>query len=97
MVLRRIGPLSCAKVSGALYAVLGLLAGSFFALVSLIGAGFSAAERPDGALFGALFGVGALVLLPLFYGVLGFLGALLAAVLYNVLAGVVGGVELDLH
>lgn len=45
---------------------------------------------------GALFGVGAVVFLPIFYAIIGFLGGLIGAGLYNALAGIVGGVEAEL-
>ena len=47
--------------------------------------------------FGALFGVGAVVAFPIFYGCLGFVGLLFAAWLYNLVAGVVGGVEVEIQ
>jgi hypothetical protein len=43
---------------------------------------------------GAVFGVGAVVILPIFYGVMGGLMGLLMAWLYNLVAGFVGGVEI---
>jgi hypothetical protein len=47
--------------------------------------------------FGALLGVGAIVVLPILYGCLGFVFTMLAAALYNLVAGWVGGVELDIQ
>jgi hypothetical protein len=94
MIVRRVGPLSFAKITGVLYALMGLLFGAIFSLVSL--AGFAAASGQEGAA-GMLFGVGAIVILPIFYGVLGFLFSLIGAALYNLIAGWVGGVELDLQ
>jgi len=102
MVIRKIGVLSCGKVSGALYALLGVLIGSCVALFSLIGAGAMMAARDEsgagqlGGMFGAVFGVGAIILFPLFYGVVGFIGGLITAFLYNLVAGIVGGIEVDL-
>ena len=46
-------------------------------------------------MFGALFGVGAIILLPIFYGFFGFVGTLIMAALFNVAAGMVGGIEVD--
>jgi hypothetical protein len=46
-------------------------------------------------MFGALFGVGAIILLPICYGILGFIGTLIMAWLFNIAAGIVGGVEVD--
>jgi hypothetical protein len=94
MVIRRIGPLSCAKIAGTLYAILGVVFGGIFSLVALAGAFGSDAE---GSPFSMIFGAGAIVLLPLFYGCLGFITTLIAAWLYNVLAGMVGGIELDVQ
>lgn len=93
MVIRRIGPLSCAKLAGVLYAAMGLIIGAFFSLAAIVG-GFAAADSGDAA-FAAIFGIGAVVFLPLFYGALGFVTTLIAAWLYNVAAGVVGGVEIQ--
>jgi hypothetical protein len=93
MVIRRVAPLSVAKISGALYALMGLIVGALFSLASV--AGGLMARQDGGAMFGALFGVGAIVLFPILYGVLGFLVTLVAAWLYNLAAGWVGGVEID--
>ena len=41
--------------------------------------------------------MGAVILFPLFYGVFGAIGALISAALYNVVAGIVGGVELTME
>lgn len=95
MVINRIGPMSCARISGTLYAVMGLILGAVFSLVALAG-GFSA-ESSEEAGFAAVFGVAAIIVLPLLYGGIGFLATFIAAWLYNVLAGVVGGIELDLQ
>jgi hypothetical protein len=95
VVLKRIGPVSCAKISGTLYAVIGLFVGAIFSLISLAG-GF-ASESFGGAAMGAMFGVGAIFIFPIMYGCLGFVGALIMAWVYNLVAGWVGGVEVDLQ
>lgn len=50
-----------------------------------------------GALGGLFFGVGAVIFLPLFYGVLGFVAGLISAFAYNVIAGAFGGLELEIE
>ncbi len=92
MVLRRIGPLSAAKISGVMYVVFGLIVGFFFTVAALL-----MSSSPDAPPSGMLFGVGAVLVLPVLYGVLGFVAGLVGASLYNLFAGVVGGVELDLE
>ena len=95
MVIKRIGPLSCAKIAGTLYLLLGLAIGGVISLVALAG-GF-AADVPEASGMGALIGVGSIIFFPLMYGCLGFFSALIGAFLYNVLAGFVGGVQLDVQ
>jgi hypothetical protein len=97
MQLKRIGPLSLARLAAALYAVIGLCIGAIFALAAVVGAGIGAAAGDSSPLLGLLFGVGAIVFLPLMYGVLGALAALLIAALYNALAARLGGVEVTLE
>ena len=43
-----------------------------------------------------LFGAGAVVILPIVYGCIGFVGGLIMAPLYNLVAKVVGGIEVEL-
>ena len=49
------------------------------------------------AWLGAFFGVGSIILFPIVYGIMGFIGGLITAVLYNLLAGFVGGIEMELQ
>lgn len=93
MVIKRVRPLSAAKITGTLYAILGLLFGACFSLVAL--AGGLAADDGPARLVGAAFGIGSIVFFPLIYGVMGFLMTLLMAWLYNVVAGMVGGIEIE--
>ena len=92
MIINRVAPLSLAKISGTLYAILGLIFGALFSLIAI--AGF-AAGGGNNSMFGAMAGIGAIIMFPIFYGCIGFIGSLIGAWLYNVLAGMVGGVELD--
>ncbi|MCI0626983.1 MAG: hypothetical protein L0387_35940 [Acidobacteria bacterium] len=98
MVLKRFGVMSCAKVAGTLYGVMGILFGGTFALVSTLGLALGQGDSSQApAWFGPLFGVGAIVLFPLLYGIMGFIGGLITAALYNLLAGFVGGIEVELQ
>jgi hypothetical protein len=96
MIINRIGVLSLGKLMAAVYGAMGLLFGAIFSLISLLGAAIGSASEAGGeAWFGLLFGVGAIIILPLFYGFFGFLGGLLTGALYNVAARVMGGLELE--
>ncbi len=94
MVLRRVVPISAGKVIGAISAILGLFLGVIMTLVSLAGV---AVHQDGGPQVPALFlGAGAVIFLPLFYGVMGFFMGMLYAAIYNVVAGYVGGLEVEL-
>jgi hypothetical protein len=99
MVIKRVAPLSLGKIAGTLYAFLGLIMGGIFSLAAMAGAFGSSGS--DGSLFGpmigAVIGVGSIIFFPLLYGVLGFLMSMLFAWLYNIIAGMVGGIELEVQ
>ena len=97
--VRRIGALSCGLTLGCVYGLLGVLIGLFVAAFSLLGAGMAQlaeADGPAGGFAGLMFGMGAIVIFPIFYGVIGFVGGVLSALLYNLVAGVTGGIEVEL-
>lgn len=89
MVIKRIVPLSLGRIHGAIMGGIGLIFGIFAAL------GFAIAgmvtDKP------AMIGVGVviLVLIPLFYGGIGFLVGALWALIYNLFAKLVGGIEVE--
>jgi hypothetical protein len=95
MIVKRVGPISCAKIAGTLYAILGLFIGGIFSLIALAG-GF-ASNTSQSAGLGVLIGAGAIIAAPIFYGAMGFVTSLIGAWLYNMLAGVVGGIQLDVQ
>lgn len=96
MEVKRVGPWSTAKVFGAMNAAMGLIFGALFACIALVGGSLARGDS-EAAGFGALFGVGSIVLLPLMYGVLGVVFGALSAWLYNVFAAMVGGIEVQLE
>jgi hypothetical protein len=107
MVIKRVGPLSCAKIAGTVYAIMGLIIGGIVSLVALAGGLISNAARAGagglasssgiGAGAGAMIGVSAIVFFPILYGCMGFVATLIGAWLYNVVAGFVGGIEMDVE
>ena len=98
MVLKQVGALSCGKVLGILYALIGLLVGAVLSLVSIVGVAIgSAGGESLEAYLGMLFGVVAIVAMPLLYGGMGFISGLIGAALYNLVAGFVGGLEVELQ
>jgi len=96
MIVKRVVPLSAAKMVGVLNMLFGLLFGALISLVSILGGAIGAATD-DNQFAGMLFGAGAIIILPIFYGVFGFVTTLIGAALYNVVASMVGGVELEVQ
>ncbi len=95
MVINRVSPLSVAKLAGILYAILGLIFGAIISLIVLAGGMTPNADEPGAAAVGVIFGAAAVIVLPILYGGLSFVMALLMAALYNVTARIVGGVHVD--
>lgn len=92
--LRRVNPVQFALVSATLYAILGFI----FALLWLpFGAMMAAMPGVNAHWLGAGFGVAALILWPIVYFVIMFIGGLITAALYNLVAGWTGGIEVTLE
>ena len=83
--LNRFSIAQTAKVLGVLYALMGLIFLPFFLIASLL--------SPDQA----GLGVGVAILLPILYGVAGFIFTAIGCALYNWVAGMVGGIEVQLE
>lgn len=90
----KIGVFSLGKVLGALYAIMGLI---FGALITLMSLGAVSLMGEKGAFTGMLFGVGAIIAVPIFYGIMGFIGGIIMALLYNFTTGVIGGLEVEVE
>lgn len=93
--LKRVGPMSVAKALAVLYAAMGFLVGCIFALIGLAAPQWSSGASAS-TFFPMLGGIGALIVLPIIYAVLGFIGGLIFGALYNFVAGVTGGIEIEL-
>ena len=98
MMIRRVGLLSLVKALGILYALLVLIVRPLVAMVSLLGAaGGAANSQPFDAFARLLFDVGSVIFLPIFYGILGFGFGLIGALLYNGIARLIRGIEIELE
>lgn len=100
MTIRHIDVLSVARIAAVVYAGLGFLAGLIFACITLFGVGLGAAMQQDSqlpAFFSLMFGVGAVIFLPIVYAVMGFLVAAIATWLFNIAAGIAGGVRIQVE
>ncbi|HZE72554.1 MAG TPA: hypothetical protein VE135_23845 [Pyrinomonadaceae bacterium] len=102
MTIRRVGVFSVAKMYSIVMFVLGLIIGVIYGLFFMIFGAAMSAMAPRGE--GAFGGVGSIVMglvfmiaFPIFYAVIGFIAGAIGAFIYNLAAGVVGGIKLDLE
>ena len=82
--IRRFGVGQTAKVVALLYAIMGLIFVPIVLIVSMLSPNKSQ------------FGTGFALVLPIIYGVSGFIITALSCALYNFVAGLVGGIEVEL-
>ena len=100
--IKKLGILSVAKMQGVMGLVIGLIIGVIYGLIiiaySLLGAsilkGNSSLAVGGG---GVVVGIVAMIAIPLIYGIVGFIGGAIGALLYNLFAGMVGGVEIEVE
>ena len=91
--LKRIGVMSMAKLEAVIMAAVGLLMGLFVAFFGALGAMMPGSEA---GFLGMGLGLFAVIALPIAYAIFGFIGGAIGAAVYNVFAGLIGGVRLEL-
>lgn len=89
-VMTRIGVLSTAKISAAIMLIIGFIIGVFAAL-------FGMAFYYTGVESSGLASFLAVIYLPIFYAIMGFVFGAISAWLYNLAAKRIGGIEFDLR
>ena len=118
--IKRIAPLQCGIVLGALYGLISLVFVPFILLFVMAAQKFPAAstlQQPavhqqvsampqqmpmpaypphlGGILAGA--GLAMVIIFPVMYAVMGFIGGIIAAFIYNIVAKIVGGIEVEVE
>lgn len=88
--LKKIGVLSLAKFEAILMAFIGLILGIFYAILGTIFGAFTGS-----AVLGAGLGFLAIIILPILYAIFGFIAGAIGAFLYNLVAGWIGGIEIE--
>lgn len=96
-MLTRVGVLSVGKVTGVMYTFIGLIAGGVFGFINLFVSSSLVYFGAEPSVMSRLSqGILPFICFPILYGMLGFLGGLLIACIYNIVAGIAGGIELTL-
>ncbi len=100
--IKKLGALSVAKIYSVMMLVIALLIsipyGLFIIIFALTGAssiGGQSGLAVGGG--GVVLGLVVMIGLPLVYGAIGFVFGALGALIYNVLSGLVGGIEIEVE
>jgi len=95
--IKRVGVLSLAKIHGAItFCIALVIIAPIFLLMSVFGAMSSMGDRNPFGAIGVVGGIFISVLIPIFYGCIGFVVGAITGFVYNLVAGWVGGVEVEL-
>ena len=88
--LIRIAPLKTGIVLGVLYGIISLI----FVPILLLATTFG---RPAGTPTPTIFGIGLAIFFPVLYAVVAFIGGIIVAAIYNIVAKWTGGLEFELR
>ena len=88
--VKKVDIMSAAKIEAIICAIFGLILGIIVALFSgLLGS-------VSGSSFGN-WGLGSIIIMPIIYAVIGFISGAIGAALYNLAAGWIGGIQIELE
>lgn len=100
--IRKLGVLSVAKLYAVMGLAMGLLIGVPYGLIAiifaLIGAGGAGGEA--GLIIGGggiVIGIVMMIFIPIAYALMMFVGGAIGALIYNLFAAIVGGVEIEVE
>jgi hypothetical protein len=100
--IKSVSVMSVAKVMGLIYGALGLLIVPIFLVVGLASSmAVKQAQQTTGSNFpaalGPVFAILMAIAAPIMYGLIGFVTGAISALIYNLIAGWVGGIEMELE
>jgi len=103
-VVKRIGPGSAFKVGAVVYAFIGLVVAALMVPFMMFMSTYGPQHGDMGAqanglsrTLGAGFGLASFIFFPILYGVIGGIGGALMALIYNLAAGWIGGLEVEVE
>jgi hypothetical protein len=91
--IKRFAPLQLGKMLAVLYGIMGVLIVPFFLIMSAV----SAQLPPEQRAGMMAFGVGFALFIPVMYAAMGFVSGALGALIYNVVAKWIGGIEVEME
>jgi hypothetical protein len=93
-IIKRFGVIKMASFMGLYGVAMGLIFGIIFALFSLGGIAYTEAIS---GIFGFMFGIWAIIFLPIFYGIMMFLVGLIFTPIINLILRIINGIDLDIE
>jgi hypothetical protein len=91
--IKRISPLQLGKMLAVLYGIMGLIFIPFFLIMSAV-----ATQMPPEQRVGMMaFGAGFALFMPVIYAAMGFVFGALGALIYNLVAKWIGGIEVEVE
>jgi hypothetical protein len=91
--VKRVAPLQLGKMLALFYGIMGVILCPFFLLASL----FASHVPPQQRIGLMAFGTGFALVLPFLYAALGFVGGIVSAFIYNIIAKWIGGIEVEVE
>jgi hypothetical protein len=95
IVVRRIGVIPMAKIMAVIYSMIGLIVGTVFSLIAVTGEAFGSSVGGSSKALETLMGIGAIILFPILYGVMGFILGVLTGAIYNLASRIIGGIVFE--
>ncbi len=96
--IKKFDPLSVMRIAAICYAALGLFEGLLVAAIfSFVGVAARDSSPGLPPFLAPFFGVASIVIFPILFAVIGAIGGGLGAVIYNVAARVVGGIQVEVE
>jgi hypothetical protein len=92
--INKIGVFSLGKIFALVYGIIGLILGAFMSLFFLANGSMMGTR---GAAIEMMFGAGSVIIIPIFYAVIGFIVGIITAAVFNVVTGFAGGLEIEVE
>lgn len=98
--LKKVGVISSALLSGGVMTCAGLTAGIIYSfggafIDALVSMGLVVTDETPGLSYGTVLAFYALIAMPIIFAVPGFIAGALGAFFYNLVAGRIGGLDMD--
>lgn len=99
--IKKIDILSAAKMYAVMGAIIGLIIGVIYGLFTILfGAMMMGFGQKEGLAAGGgsiLIGIVMMIAIPIMYAIAGFIGGVIGALIYNIFAKMVGGIEMEVE